>query len=394
MSETPHTGRQSPVRPHSQQSHPPVDTVSASDDINAAIRAEHESIPDEIRDRVLDEAHYCQVDGCPVPDAPDAPGLIVQRISPNPPHCDRNDPQNLTVRCPHCANWIAQKPSRDDLPPVLRNRLNDVDIDNNRVEILRYLYHEGPASTGDITDEVNGLSTTVGVRRAIYDLMSLDARYDDINERLVVKDSVENEYGMPWQVSQEREERGKVPLRPTARRTRILDALTAKLLRALDGRVDNHRELVADIVDRDTTQTYHMERRAEAFDFPFNSWAEPNRTRHDDMAVVEAIDVFAGATNNLSPRRVAGPLVQLLDRNSEQELATLLCQYFDNGSSEFLPEEFSAGEGGHPTPPADQSTESPSKAAEATDDTELQVFSDSDDQQVQDDTLSNGEERK
>jgi hypothetical protein len=259
---------------------------------------------------------------------------------------------------------------------VIQRRLAGVDINSNRIEILRYLYREGPASTSDITEHVNGLSTTVSVRRALYDLMSLDIKHDDVDERLVVKDSLENKYGMPWQVSQERDERGKVPLRPTTRRTRILDALTARLLEALEDRVDDHRELVADIVDRNVSQTYHMERRAEAFQFPFQQWAKPNRSRHGDVAVVEAIDVFAGATDNLSPRRVAGPLVELLDHNNESELATLLCQYFDDAGRVPMAD--------LPDPPAsndhdreqsaNQYSESTDKPDQTTDDTELQVF--------------------
>lgn len=381
MSENSAAENKSPAQPHRQPVDPrTVDTTPADSEGDTAVYAEHRSIPEEVRKQILAEAHCCQVNGCPEPEGPDTPGLLVQRISPDPSHCSRDDPQNLTVRCPHCAYWIEKKPSRDDLPPALQTRLNQVDISSNRVEILRYLYHEGPASTSEITEYVNGLSSTVSVRRALYDLMSLDVRHDKVSERLVVKNSLENEYGLPWQISEECEERGAIPLCPVKRQTRILDALVARLLNALEDRVENPRELTADIVGRNVSQTHHMRRRAEAFQFPFQRWAKPNRSRYNGMAIIKAVNVFAAATDNVSPRHVANPLVELLDRNSEQELATLLYQYFDNDSTQLSvadPEQ-PASDDHSAKQSTTHSIKSSGEPAGATEHTELQVFEETD----------------
>jgi cell division septation protein DedD len=307
---------------------PVPERVPANDDLTAAIRAEHESISRDIRQRVLERDRRCQVSGCHSPNTPDSPGLLVQRIADDPTYCDRDDPANLVARCPRCARWIAQMPSRDDLPAVLRGRLNGVDLKSSRVEILNYLYREGPASTGEITDHVSGLSSTVSVRRALYDLMCLDVRSPEVEDRLVAKDIVAKQYGMPWAVDDDREARGSLPVRPATRRIRILDALVARLLDELTGQVDNPRQLVATIVDRDVSQTHRMERRAQAFQFPIEQWIEPNRSLPDELAAVEAVDVLAQVTENVSRRRVAAPLADLLERDDEDALATLLRQQF------------------------------------------------------------------
>lgn len=88
---------------------------------------------------------------------------------------------------------------------------------------------------------------------------------DTVEERVVVKNRLNNSYGLPWQIPKDRRARGVIPLDPDARRSHILDAVAARLLDALEGRVGDSREVVAAVVDRDASQTYQMERRARAF---------------------------------------------------------------------------------------------------------------------------------
>jgi hypothetical protein len=298
-------------------------SVPADGDEEAAVREEHHAIPESVRERVLDRDGRCRVSGCRRPAPSDTPNLFVQRIDDDPAHCHPDDPENLVARCLDCACWIRKMPSRDDLPSVLQERLDGTDLDADHIEILRYLHENGPARTGEITDAVDRTSAT-SVRRVLYGLMARDIRDDAVSGRLVAKDRRADTYGLPWQIPDERDARGVVPLEPHVRRTRILDAVVDRLLDALDQQVANPREVAAAVVDRKPNQTYNMEKRSCAFQFPFEQWAETKRSRHDEAAAIEAIGILAGATDNVSRRRIADPLVEVLEQNDEHELATVL----------------------------------------------------------------------
>jgi hypothetical protein len=335
------------------------------DDLDQRILAEHQSIPQATRDRALDrDAHRCRIDGRRDTDEGGTARLIVQRLQERP-HTEQPDNlANVTTCCLRCARWIRQMPSSDDLPRPLQARLDTADLKTTRVQILQYLYRHGPATTSDITDNVD-LATTTSVRRALYDLMSRDVRSDGV-ERLLVKDRVTGTYGLPTQIPADHDARGVIPLEPHRRRSRILDALADRLLDALTDRVETPRAVVADIVDRDVNQTYHMQRRAQAFQFPFETWAETKRARRDAAAASEAISVFAAATSTLSRQRVAAPLVDLLKRNEEHELAAVLGQsLLDETDPSF---DALAGQ-----PPAEATTER-SPATGDSDQTDLQVL--------------------
>jgi hypothetical protein len=376
--------------PPSQADETPSHSVPADDDIAAAVRDEHRSIPDSVRERVLDRDGRCQVSGCRRPSPPDTPALFVQRIEDTPTHCHPDDPKNLVARCLDCACWIRQMPSRDDLPSVLQERLDGTDLDADHIEILRYLYADGPAQTGEITDAVSRTNAT-SVRRVLYDLMSRDVRDDAVSGRLVVKDRLAGTYGLPWQIPDERDARGVVPLEPHVRRTRILDAVVDRLLDALDGQVTDPREIAAAVVDRKSNQTYNMEKRAQALQFPFERWAATSRARHDEAAALEAIGILAGATDNVSRRRVANPLVEVLKQNDEHELATVLRQsLLEDPDQPFdaLAGQSTEGSG------ADQSTADPgatpaATGEEITEHTELRVL----DRPDTDDDSSQGQPR-
>lgn len=294
------------------------------DEFDERILTEHRSIPPDVREKALvRDGHRCRIDGCRGTEQSDSTQLVVQRVTEHPRDCAPDDVENVTTYCLHCARWVAQMPSRDDLPPVLRDRLDGADLDTDHVEILQYLHENGPAQTSEVTEAVDRTNPT-SVRRVIYDLMSRDVSDEDVSGRLVAKDRLAETYGLFWQIPEKREARGVIPLRPHTRRTRILDAVVSRLLEVLNGRVDDPREVAAAVVDRKSNQTYNMQKRAAAFQFPFENWAETKRSRHDDAAVIEAISILAGATDNVSRRRVAAPLVEVLNDNDEHELATVL----------------------------------------------------------------------
>lgn len=293
------------------------------DDLDEAIYTEHQSISTDKQETVFDNDGYrCQIRGCRGTAINGSARLLVQRLVDNPTHCGRNDLENLETRCLRCCRWIDQMPSQDDLPPILQDRLNGVEIETTWAEMLEYLDNNGPATTGEITDAVS-LSSTVGVRRALYALMGLDER-EDVDGRLVVKNRVSQTYGLPWQVPDDHQARGVIPLQPTTRQNRILDEFVRRLYEELPDDTGDTSQFVAEIVNRDPDQVYHMRRRAEAFQFPFEIWADTKRPRQGGTAVIEAVDVLAGATENVSRQLVSRVLADLFASNDEPDFAALL----------------------------------------------------------------------
>lgn len=294
------------------------------DRLDQRILEEHWSIPAETRKTVLErDTHRCRIDGRRRSSDEDSPQLVVQRLQKLPCDCQPNAPENLTTCCMRCARWIRQMPTRDDLPSAIRKRLDGADLDADRIKMLRHIYDNGPARTGELTDVVDRANPT-SVRRALYSLMKLDVCDDAVEDRLVAKDRLAGVYGLPWQIPDDRQARGIIPLKPHVRRTRILDAVTDRLIETLDGRVDNPREIAAEVVDREPNQTYNMQTRAKAFQFPFEEWAATDRARYDEAAAVEAVTILAAATDNVSRRRIAEPLVEVLEHNDDHELATVV----------------------------------------------------------------------
>jgi len=222
-----------------------------------------------------------------------------------------------------CSRWIARMPAPDDLPKEVKDRLNGVEVKRTWAEILQYLYRHGPAKTGEITSNVS-LSTTEGVRSALYSLMSLDAREPEIEEPIVVKDRLTDKYGLPWQIPDEHDARGVIPVDPHVRRTRILDEVTRRIYLKIEEHVDEPWEVVGEIVDRDPGSAYQMKRRAEAFCFPFGYWADTKREHDDLLGVVEAVDVLATQTDNVSRQLVSKAVAKVFENNDEQELAVSL----------------------------------------------------------------------
>lgn len=358
------------------------------DDLDETIYAEHHSIPDDTRETVLEgDGYRCQIKGCRGMAVNGSARLLVQRLVDNPTHCGRDDPENLETRCLRCCRWVERMPGRDDLQPILQDRLNGVDIETTWAEILQYLADNGPAPTGEITEAVS-LSSTVGVRRALYALMGLDER-EDVDGRLVVKDRVNQTYGLPWQVPDDQQARGVIPLQPATRQSRILDEFVRRLYEELPNDISDTSQLVAEIVNRDPDQAYQMRRRADAFQFPFDVWADTKRPRQGATAVIEAVDVLAGATDNVSRQLVSRVLADLFENNDEPDLASLLRDWASDGDPDdtqlgladietaMAPDQPCAASGDTNTRPPDQTGVLGSSGDESPEAHELHVFKDS-----------------
>jgi hypothetical protein len=154
--------------------------------------------------------------------------------------------------------------------------------------------------------------------------MGLDVRESDVDKRIVVKNRDDQTYGLPWQVPDEHDARGYIPVRPAELRNRILDELVCRLHRHLDGKTENTQEVIAAIVERNPRQIQHMRRRGDAFQFPFERWADREQSREDPSTIIAAVDALADETNNLSRQHLSRNIASVYENNDEQMLADML----------------------------------------------------------------------
>jgi 3-methyladenine DNA glycosylase AlkC len=168
------------------------------------------------------------------------------------------------------------------------------------------------------------LDSKPGVRQALYGLLGLDVRDTDIEKRIVVKNRDDQTYGLPWQVPDEHDARGYIPVRPAEFRNRILDELVCRLFDQLDGKIENPQEVIAAVVERNPRQIHHMRQRGEAFRFPFGQWVDREQSREDPSAIIAAVDALADETNNLSRQLLSRNIADVYESNDEQVLADML----------------------------------------------------------------------
>lgn len=295
-----------------------------SDDLEAQIYAEHQSIPSDLRQEVLDrDRHRCQIRGCFGRERNGSAALLVQGIDKEPTDVDDLTAADLETRCLRCSVWIAQMPTTADLRPRIKQRLSGVTLEPTRTETLQYLTEQGPATTGEILENIN-LSSKPGVRQALYSLMGLDVREPEIDQQIVVKNREDQTYGLPWQVPGEHDARGYIPVRPAELRSRILDELVCRLYRHLENKIENPKDVIATIVDRNPKQIKHMRRRGQAFQFPFERWADQEESREDPSSIIAAVDALASETNNLSRQLLSRNIASVYESNDEQVLADML----------------------------------------------------------------------
>ncbi|WP_267164422.1 hypothetical protein [Halovenus salina] len=296
-------------------------------DLEEQIHMEHRSIPEDLRQKVLKrDGHRCRIKGCQGRAHNGSAQLLVQQIEQHGGGDGEPDLTDLETRCLRCSVWIAQMPTTEDLRPQIKNRLGSVTLEPNRAEILQYLGEEGPATTGEILEHVN-LRSKPGVRQALYLLMALDVSEPTVEERIVVKDRMNQTYGLPWQVPDEHDARGVIPVRTAELQSRILDELVRRLCEQLADEVEDHEAVIAGIIGRNRQQIPRMRQRGEAFGFPFEKWADREESREDPAAIIAAVDALADKSNNLSRQLLSRNIADVYEKNDEQSSADLLRAY-------------------------------------------------------------------
>ena len=295
------------------------DPTPISDGLVESVIEEHREIPADRRETVLSDAdHRCQIDGRRDRTHGGHAHVLVQRIRDDPAHCARDDPDNLIAVCLDCAVWIARKPSTEDLHLSIHSQLRDLSISENWIEIVQYLARHGPSTPRELDGAID--LKRPAIHRALYGLMSLDVREQTVNDRVVVKHHTKPLYGLPEHIQAGQRARGRVPLSPDARRTRILDEVARRVDAALPDSVVSD-EIVAEIVGRKSRTVPLMIRRAQTYQFPFEQWASSESPQRDGPAVTEALDTVVNSTTNVSRRLVGEAVSALLEEHGETDLA-------------------------------------------------------------------------
>lgn len=290
-----------------------------------------ETVPKNVAETVLSRANYrCQ--GCGARDVRrDGPvKLAIHHREDDPDHCDYHDPQNLTAFCPHCHRWHHRQPDPEELGEDLKSRIAETDLEPTWIEILRFLTRHGPATSGTIQKHVD-LDSQNGVRQALYGLMGVDQRDPDVTGRLVAKDAVTGEYGLPWQIPDDHDARGTVPVSLDERRTRILDELVRRLYEALPDDFSGTQSFVGEVVGRQPHQTVIMRRRAVAFQFPFDEWFSKGSTEAGAGEAVAAMESLSAAADGTPPELLAGVLTEALESTGEDGVASSLRDWVEGG---------------------------------------------------------------
>jgi hypothetical protein len=293
-------------------------------EIDEQLTEEHESIPSEVRDQVLEADNYrCQMRGCVGTQRGGTARLLVQLLDKSSVDEESIELEDCTTRCRRCSRWIAKMPTSEDLRPALKDRLNGVDIEPKWAEVLNYVDRNGPATPTEILEHVS-LGSKPGVRFALNALLSLDIREPDIDDRILVKDRVNRTYGLPRQIPDDHYARGDIPVQPSERRNRILDEVALRLDNEISDEVEDSSATIARIVDRQPDQISRLVRRAEAFDFPFEDWAGDGSPDRGPATLIDAVSALANCSDNVSRQLLSSAIIDVFEANDEPELASFL----------------------------------------------------------------------
>lgn len=315
-----------------QSESPEDDTAADIDEAVADLLSEHESIPEQQRQRALKQTgHRCQLNGCLDADRGGHARVFVHRVDGDPDHCAPDDPQNLIAVCLRCHMWMSQMPTREDLPPEITAKLDDLELHADQVSILNYIYQNGPARPSELLDVVDVQRRSLYPH--LYQLLSLDQRSPDVTERVLVRHKNESLYALPEQVPPDQRARGKIPLDPSERQTRILDAIVYRLDQMLPD-IEEKDEVIADVVDRSDQSVREMRYRASAYQFPWEQWADEQTPSSDTARLVKAVDLIVKSTDTVSRQMLASTLIELFEQHEELDLVEAIAAWTDYGQQD------------------------------------------------------------
>ena len=225
---------------------------------------EYETVDPDTRTTVLEQyKHRCQGCGRYGPKNGGLAELQVHHIERDPDGMDEHDPENLSVYCIPCHNWLHQRSTPDEVPVTLTDAESEQLLSKD-IQILRFLAANGPARTGDIAAGVQVDVRVSTVRQRLWELMGLDNTSPERDQQLVDKDRDTGEWGLAEQI--ENSARKHIPADEQLLLQRMEDE---QVRQALDRGCE--RRHVKQVFGISRRTTFNKMKRANAFDFPLSA---------------------------------------------------------------------------------------------------------------------------
>lgn len=259
-----------------------------------ARREGYTTFPASVRKEILKRDGYqCQVCGRRGPERGGNIDLEAHHMQEEPDLVDRDHPDNGTTMCIPCHHLVTHRLTADDLPFDLDGVAAEVNLLYKDIEILTYLYENGPATTGEIREVTSGSARTSIIER-LWTLMSVDQEVASLEQPLIDKDLDTDEWGYPGDIG--RTVRGRIPETEEEMMSRLRDEL---LRRLLDAGVP--RSTIASFFGRSRRATFYISKRAGAIRVPFDDDEHPEALMdRDDFD--EVVDGMAELFNEVSSR--------------------------------------------------------------------------------------------
>jgi len=227
----------------------------------------HETVSQQRRAEMLDrDRHRCKSCAARGPGAGGIATLHAHHIDrdPDPDDVALHALANLTTLCLQCHSWFHHMPSADALP----ESVSETDAERDKLrghdrEILQVLAEGGPLTTGEIRTALMADVGVMTVRERCWKLMGLDEEIEARDRQVIDQDAATGKWGLPAQITQSA--RGRIPDAPEVMAQRAADE---RVRRAIDAGYD--RAVVADLFGVTERTTYHMEKRARAYQFPLD----------------------------------------------------------------------------------------------------------------------------
>jgi len=267
---------------------------------------EHEQIPTETREKVLDrDGHRCQLCNAAGRTAGGSGGAVLQvhHKQYDPEAWDVNDLENLISLCRACHNWAHKRPSTSEVPVLLCEEAETMLLEHD-YEILQLLGSRGPLTTTELVDGLTTDMSSPAVRERLWLLMGLDVVCESQDTQVLDQDAKTSEWGLPTDITTS--ERGRIP---EDRQTLIQRVEDERVRRALDRGCS--REEVASVLDLHPRTTWHKERRARAYGFPLDAFTSHGRPATESTDS-ESEGASASETANETSGQQDQPLQALL----------------------------------------------------------------------------------
>jgi len=259
---------------------------------------EYRTFPEAVRVLILERDEYrCQICGRLGPERGGDIDLEAHHIEDDPADIDRDHPDNGTTLCIPCHHLVTHRPTADDLPFDLDSVAAEVNLLYKDIEVLMFLYRNGPATTSEIIE-----ATSCGARPAtierLWKLMSADRRVDSLDEPIIDKDAETEKWGAPGDIDST--VRGQMPIS----RAELMDSLSDELLRRLLDAGVTHSAL-AELFNCSIRSTFYKEKRAGALRVPLDDESTPDAPVDEEQfeQVVDGLSAILGGVDDVQANR-------------------------------------------------------------------------------------------